>query len=175
MKTRLWESLAVTVLMACWSSGAAAASQDRLVVHEWGTFTSFQSEDGRTIAGINVDDEPVPDFVHRLHELPIFTTASLPGVWSQGAPTCHSGVTLRLETPVLYFYPQAGFPLEQSIDVQVRFNGGWLTEFYPGAAAADMPNFPNQLDSGTQGARSAAALQFTRTFPRPAAGSAMAR
>jgi len=41
-----------------------------LTVHEWGTFTSFQSEDGKTIAGINVDDEPVPDFVHRLRDLP---------------------------------------------------------------------------------------------------------
>jgi hypothetical protein len=45
-------------------------------------------------------------------------------------------VTLRLETPVLYFYPQRGFALEQSIDVRVRFNGGWLTEFYPAAWGA---------------------------------------
>ncbi len=142
--------LAASAWAALYTSTAAAASDPRLIVHEWGTFTSFQSEDGATIAGINVDDEPVPSFVHRLNELPIFTAASLPARWSQGAPRCHAGVTLRLETPVLYFYPQSGFAVEQPIDVRVRFNGGWLTEFYP-AAAAVMPGFPGNLERRTQG------------------------
>src|ERR1039458_980515 len=35
-----------------------------LVVHEWGTFTSLQDEAGRTLGGINTDDEPVPAFCH---------------------------------------------------------------------------------------------------------------
>src|SRR5437773_3958359 len=30
----------------------------------WGTFTALQDEEGRAVAGINVDDEPVPGFVH---------------------------------------------------------------------------------------------------------------
>ena len=30
------------------------------VVHEWGTFTSLQDENGRTLSGINTDDEPMP-------------------------------------------------------------------------------------------------------------------
>ena len=68
-----------------------------MVVHEWGTFTSFQDEQGQTIPGINVDDEPVPLFVHRLGDVPIFTHAALPAKWSQGAPRCHPDVTLRLE------------------------------------------------------------------------------
>lgn len=144
-------SLLMGSALAALCTGAAAAPADAgLIVHEWGTFTSFQSESGETIAGINVDDEPVPSFVHRLNELPIFTTASLPARWSQGAPRCHSGVTLRLETPVLYFYPQSESALERPIDVRVRFNGGWLTEFYPAATAA-MPGFPNSLERQTQG------------------------
>ena len=36
------------------------------VAHEWGTFTSFQDEGGNAISRINIDDEPVPDFVHKL-------------------------------------------------------------------------------------------------------------
>lgn len=149
MKTTLLSTVVATAITACWGS-TATANPGTLTVHEWGTFTSFQSENGQTIPGINVDDEPVPAFVHRLKDLPIFTTASLPALWSQGAPICHSGVTLRLETPVLYFYPQPGFALERPLDVRVRFNGGWLTEFFP-AAAADMPGFPDQLDRRTHG------------------------
>lgn len=144
-------SLVVRLALVAFCTGVAGASSDTdLIVHEWGTFTSFQSEEGVTIAGINVDDEPVPSFVHRLNELPIFTTTSLPARWSQGAPRCHSGVTLRLETPVLYFYPQPKFVLERPIDVRVRFNGGWLTEFYPAAKAA-MPGFPDRLEGETKG------------------------
>src|SRR5690242_5449021 len=32
--------------------------RSRMTVHEWGTFTALQAEDGRAIAGINTDDEP---------------------------------------------------------------------------------------------------------------------
>ena len=37
-----------------------------LIVHEWGTFTSLHDEAGRTIDGINTDDEPLPPFVHNM-------------------------------------------------------------------------------------------------------------
>ena len=167
------EILASFLVASAFALCSSAAANGNLIVHEWGTFTSFQSEEGITIAGINVDDEPVPSFVHRLKELPVFTARSLPARWSQGAPRCHSGVTLRLETPVLYFYPQSGFAFEQSIDVRVRFNGGWLTEFYP-AATADIAGFPNKLESRTQGdlqwaglrLQSAAAPQPPQTLER---------
>src|SRR5687767_5993456 len=117
------------------ASAQLAGAAPALIIHEWGTFTSFQDDRGVTISGINVDDEPVPAFVHRLRELPIFTPDSMPASWSQGAPRCHADVTLRLETPVLYFYPQTEFDRERSFDVRASFVGGWLTEFYPWAAA----------------------------------------
>jgi hypothetical protein len=129
---------------------AAGASAQSLVVHEWGTFTSFQDEQGRTIPGINVDDEPVPKFVHRLGDIPIFTTHSSPASWSQGTPRCHPDVTLRLETPVLYFYPQKDFPLDRSFDVVATLAGGWLTEFFP-FAATEGSGFPRSLESATRG------------------------
>ncbi|HEX6396908.1 MAG TPA: hypothetical protein VFZ95_05755 [Steroidobacteraceae bacterium] len=120
-----------------------------LVVHEWGTFTSFQDADGRTIAGINVDDEPVPWFVHRLGAAEPFGTTQLPASWSQGAPRCHADVTMRLETPVLYFYPPTDW-VPVAFDVQARFLGGWLTEFYP-HATAERAGFPIVLDSQARG------------------------
>lgn len=102
------------------------------VIHEWGTFTSLQDEDGRTIGGINTDDEPVPKFVHRLSDWILVTPTQVPVTFFQGAPHCHPDVTMRLETPVIYFHPPPGATNEK-INVKVKFNGGWLTEFYPRA------------------------------------------
>jgi hypothetical protein len=126
----------------------AQAAEGRLVVHEWGTFTSFQDERGATIAGINVDDEPVPKFVHRVGDVPIFTRSSLPATWSQGAPRCHPDVTMRLETPVLYFYPPKDWN-SVAIDVTASFVGGWLTEFFP-AAHSDAAGFPKAIDAAAR-------------------------
>jgi hypothetical protein len=40
---------------------------------------------------------------------------------------------MRLETPVLYFYPPAGIHEPLHASVQVGFRGGWLTEYFPAA------------------------------------------
>jgi hypothetical protein len=116
-----------------------------VIVHEWGTFTSLQDENGRAIGGINVDDEPVPGFVFRDGCQPVVPQFSndngnfgLPPFsegkgWASGDPA----VTMRLETPVLYIYPPKG-ETPQSVpplDVHVDFHGGFLTQFYPYAHA----------------------------------------
>jgi len=151
---------AIVVLMVSASAITQVhAETAKLIVHEWGTFTSFQDGNGATIAGINVDDEPVPKFVHRLQEMPIFTTRSMPALWSQGAPRCHPDVTLRLETPVLYFYPQGGFAAP-SLEVRAGFIGGWLTEFYP-FADAENSGFPGSLDRNSRSSLQWKALQLT--------------
>ncbi len=112
---------------------AFSASAAPLVVHEWGTFTSLQDESGKAIGGINTDDEPVPKFVHRLAEFLLLRPTELPPIFFQGAPSCHPDVTMRLETPVLYFHLPEREPRAQGVSVQTSFRGGWLTEFYPDA------------------------------------------
>src|SRR4051812_2574025 len=107
----------------------AAPRVRRLTVHEWGTFTSLQDEAGRTIAGINCDDEPVPPFVHTLR------WDLLVGTLSQGVPRCHPDVTMRLETPVMYFHLPPSTPTPLVLDVCAEFHGGWLTQFFPHADA----------------------------------------
>jgi hypothetical protein len=115
---------------------AAALRTDRtLVVHEWGTFTSLQDETGQAIGGINTDDEPVPRFVHDLASMLLVLPRELPGTFFQGAPQCHPDVTMRLETPVLYFHPPKSQTKPLTLDVNVEFRGGWLTQFYPSAEA----------------------------------------
>jgi hypothetical protein len=56
----------------------------------------------------------------------------------QGAPAQYPYVTLRLETPVMYFYPPKSQTKPLDVDVSVQFRGGWLTQFYP-AAQIDTP------------------------------------
>ncbi len=141
------------IFVAAVLGGCAAATPSpgqTLIVHEWGTFTSFQDSVGTTIGGINVDDEPVPEFVHRLDSFPIWTPGSRPASWSQGAPRCHPDVTLRLETPVVYFYPDSDSAVHEPIDFHASFLGGWLTEYFP-AARADSPRFPGQLTGAIRG------------------------
>ncbi len=105
-----------------------------LVVHEWGTFTSLQDENGHAIGGINTDDEPVPPFVHDLAQTLLIRATELPPVLlNKGAPGCHPDVTMRLETPVICFHLPKSQTKPLALDVNVEFRGGWLTQFYPSA------------------------------------------
>jgi hypothetical protein len=112
-----------------------AESNDKLVVHEWGTFTVLQNERGEQLGGINIDDEPVPKFVHNLNPYVLQSSYTLREVRSKGAPQRHPYVNVRLETPVIYFYPPKSQDGPMRVNVDVSFRGGWLTEFYPYAAA----------------------------------------
>jgi hypothetical protein len=103
----------------------------QLVVHEWGTFTSLQDETGRAIGGINTDDEPVPDFVHRAANFVQSRDNT-----GKGVPANDSEVTMRLETPVMYFHLPPG-SAEQMVDVNIAFRGGWITEYFPDGQALD--------------------------------------
>jgi len=134
-----------------------AAAEPRWTVHEWGTFTSLQNESGEAIGGINTDDEPVPPFVHRLDSSALLTPTEAPPSFFKGAPSCHPDVTMRLETPVVYFHPPAGLAGTQTASVAVNFHGGWLSEFFPDAEAyapglKDRTNqFPHLLSSTESG------------------------
>lgn len=127
-------------------------SFDRLVVHEWGTFTVLQDEDGNAIGGINTDDELLPEFVHDIAGITPSSLSELPPVYFKAIPRTHPDVYVRLETPVTYFYPPAGF--DKPIDVKVSFRQGWLTQFYPDAA----PGGPDVNEAGR--------LRWGRLTPR---------
>ena len=124
------------VTMLCPQSLSLGKENDGLLVHEWGTFTSLQDDDGRELSGINVDDEPVPRFVHDVNPALLASPVLTSTHWEyrmKGAPRAHPLVTMRLETPVIYFYPPKGAADSFPVDVNVKFRGGWLTQFYPHA------------------------------------------
>jgi hypothetical protein len=159
MKRFMRLGLAVVAISMAICSVTAQAADDRLVVHEWGTFTALQDDTGRSLTGINIDDEPVPKFVHNLapflHNHAVLSNHH----WEyrmKGAPRRHPQVALRLETPVIYFYPPKDQVTPFLLNVNVQFRGGWLTEFYPDAKAT-VPGMNNrgfdfgQLNSDTVG------------------------
>ncbi len=110
------------------SEPVAPPSRPSFFVHEWGTFTSLQNEAGESVGGINTDDEPVPAFVHDVAGN-LLLPSEKARFRSKSVPNCHPHVTMRLETPVLYFHAPPDF--HGTVDVQVDFKGGWLTQFYP--------------------------------------------
>ncbi|HEY4262408.1 MAG TPA: hypothetical protein VGM98_19760 [Schlesneria sp.] len=132
MRISLGIAVSLVIRLSC-----ACVAGDRLMVHEWGTFTSFQNEAGEGLRRINTDDEPVPPFVHRLARVELFAPTDIyldRGYQTQGAPHADPRVTMRLETPVVYFHLPSD-QKEMSLDVAVDFRGGYLTEYFPKAVA----------------------------------------
>lgn len=122
--------LVAVVVVHSTQARAAASDEPSLVVHEWGTLTSKHFDNGIQSGGMNVIEptEALPDFVHRIKD------DVLRSLDKSGRPAdANQSVTMRLETPVLYFYPSQSFDLDQSITVSAEFRGGLLNEFYPDA------------------------------------------
>lgn len=110
------------------ADGPPSATDDPLIVHEWGTFTSFSGSDGVRLDFRPLADEDLPPFV-----LDRFLQAGLPSFGKRMIST-----RLRMETPVTYFYTER----ERDVNVRVDFPQGLLTEFYPPVAAMT-PHFKN--------------------------------
>jgi hypothetical protein len=127
-------------LLVAVATAQTFASSDKLVIHEWGTFTSFQDETGRSIPGLNVDDEPLPPFVQTI---PISNEQS--SKFSKAIPRLHPQVTMRLETPVVYFYPPQDAKLPMDITFTATFNGGLLTQFFPRADVSELSRSAKNL------------------------------
>ncbi len=104
-----------------------------LTAHEWGTFTSIAGKDG-----------------HAVEWLPLTGSSDLPSfVEHFSGVALKSGLlgTVRMETPVVYFYTNR----ETTVSVHVSFSKGLLTEWYPHAShvypvAAVAPKYANFSD-----------------------------
>ncbi len=86
-----------------------------LIAHEWGTFTSIAGETGQAVEW-----------------LPLNSPTDLPGFVEHFRGTGFKvglGGTIRMETPVLYFYSTH----DATVDVNVSFFHGLITEWYPHA------------------------------------------
>lgn len=128
-----------------------ASAAGRLVVHEWGTITTIHESNGTPRAGLNRIEasEVLPDFVHRFE--PDTTRQPKRQLGKSTRVPGRPDVTMRLETPVIYFHPPANEKFGQSFNVKVRFRGGVINEFYPAATAGvalDTERIRNKMDAG---------------------------
>jgi hypothetical protein len=111
-------------LVASFAASLVALAQDkqaaptRLVVHEWGTFTSIYGADGTMLEWQPLIGDDLPDFVYSRRAV----SAPVDYSNSKKVPSRQ-----RMETPVLYFYPSR----EMTVDVAVGFPQGLITEWYP--------------------------------------------
>jgi hypothetical protein len=108
-----------------------ASPTPRLVVHEWGTFTSFSGSDGVPMS-FRPNNNDLPNFVYYSYESE-----------GKGGRLQHGGL-VSMETPVLYFYTDR----EQRVGVTVDFPCGWITEWYPFAATAPRQTARNDKTGG---------------------------
>lgn len=104
------------------------------MVHEWGTFTSIVGSDGRMLSGLEVEEERVPNFVRSL-------SGFAPSNKGWDRPV--AGVTVKMETPVLYFYSAA----PRRVRVDVGFNGGSISQWYPERVTGETLPDPPQVFS----------------------------
>ena len=119
------------------ATGRSAQCQAPLVVHEWGTLTTRHAPNGTPQGRLNriEPSEALPPFVHRYEppavadnpEKSLIKAPQIPG---------RPDVTMRLETPVIYFYRPAGASAHSPFQVTVQFRGGVINEFYPNAEAS---------------------------------------
>jgi hypothetical protein len=98
------------------------STDNRLVVHEWGTFTSIAGKDGVALEWRPLNGATdLPKFVHTIQE-------ERDGI-RHGIGKDDLTARVRMETPVLYFYSGA----ETDVSVKVDFPKGKITEWYPQA------------------------------------------
>ena len=135
---RLIGVIAVSAVgLAAFSPRGGVRSPSPLVVHEWGTITTRHTANGTAEGRLNRLDldsyEPLASFVHR-YEPPVTSRDPLGTLLKAPIGSGRADVTMRLETPVMYFHPAPGSPPIAPFDVSVNFRGGVVNEFYPEAA-----------------------------------------
>ena len=123
-----------------------------LIVHEWGTFTSFMGSDGVRLSGMHHEEEHLPGFVYGFHQPQESTSRARYGTYPPrcGKIPCEyleklgaaneaidvlpknpigTGITQKMETPVIYFYGKEG----QRVKVDIDFPKGIISQYYPKA------------------------------------------
>jgi hypothetical protein len=102
-------------------------AQNDYTVHEWGTFTSVSGSDGVLLPGLQVEEEPLPMFVYSLEGMGAYA----PKGWLRPL----TNVTIKMETPVIYFYARQPFEAH----VHVGFNGGSISQWFPARSGGEIP------------------------------------
>ena len=139
--------LVATLALAGVPVAVALQAPPPLTVHEWGTFTTIAGDDGQAMQWLPLGGPTdLPCFVET-YKNRMFKVMQPP---EAGAlldyEKARSGLkgTVRMETPVLYFYADR----PTTAYVSVTFPQGLFTEFYPSAEVLQAPSYANILALG---------------------------
>jgi len=126
---------------------AMSARAPEVVVHEWGTFTTVAGEDGQAINWLPLGGPvDLPCFVEHFNnnrQVKIAVNAEQEGPLDYLVARSALVGTVRMETPVLYFYS----PEDAVVSVNVRFPRGLMTEWFPKAVVNQPSVMPAVLDN----------------------------
>jgi hypothetical protein len=136
-----------------------------LTAHEWGTFTTVAGVNGETIDWLPLSGPTdLPCFVKHFdaETIPVKVVAS-PPLLSLSYTAARSQLigSVRMETPVLYFYSAN----DQILDVTVGFPRGIVTEWYPTATVKPTAIQRNQLTSAAN-TRASVTWNNVRVMPQ---------
>ena len=113
-------------------------SPSDVTLHEWGTFTAVAGEDGQAVTWLPLSGPTdLPCFVDHYRNRPFkidLDETIAPALDYESART-HLLGRVRMETPVIYFY--SSHP--STVQVDVRFPRGLMTEWYPAATVNQPP------------------------------------
>lgn len=107
-------------------------SEDKLVVHEWGTFTTLHGSDGKQLSGLYIEEEHLPPFVYSHTSLADDINDTIYRGKDQYLIKPEN-VTVKMETPVLYFYSDKS----TKVSLQVDFPNGSISQWYPQRSKGD--------------------------------------
>ncbi|MES2660961.1 MAG: hypothetical protein V4689_20210 [Verrucomicrobiota bacterium] len=125
-------------------STAASHAWPIYQLHEWGTFTTVSGSDGVLLTGLEREEETLPPFAHahigfENGQFPDMTEANrifqkhgtlgIPASFKGLGKRPLSGVTVKMETPVIYFHSKEAAPIHAK--VKVGFKGGTISQWYP--------------------------------------------
>jgi hypothetical protein len=128
---------------------ALAANSPDFTLHEWGTFTSVSGSDGVLLPGLQKEEEPLPLFV-KSHEGAVN--------YGKGWLRPLYNVTIKMETPVIYFYTTNSF----AAHVRVGFNGGSISQWFPQRTGGEIP--PPSTINPTNGFRNGGDIDFANGY-----------
>lgn len=105
--------------------------------HEWGTFTTLAGSDGKLLPGLHVDEEQLPDFTYSHAD--IYRGEGTGNDKGFSVDYELTNVTVKMETPVIYFYSQK----QMDVNVRVDFPRGAVSQWYPHRSSGEQ--LPNDL------------------------------
>jgi hypothetical protein len=106
-------------------------------LHEWGTFTTVSGSDGVLLPGLEREEALLPHFAHSHLGLENGNLSRENG-FGKGMSRPVSGVTVKMETPVIYFHSDKAF----DATVRVGFEGGTISQWYPQRSGGEILPVP---------------------------------